>query len=272
MLKGIIAVGVLCASFASIAQTEKIVTAGGTITELVFALGAGDQVVAVDQSSLYPKKVSELPSVGYYRDLAAEGVLSTGLTQLLAQEGSGRDNAIKQIAAAGVEINYYKKAVTVDAMLSLIQQLGKDLNKEARAAQLISEIKATLPTSNKQADAKALFLLSAGERGIIAAGKETVPQFYFDHLGVTNVAVHEGFKGIGLESLAVSQPDFLMAPAHVVYSMGGKQAFCAQPQLALLKAAKICNLLVMDSLLALGMTPRVAKALAEIESFLARNP
>jgi len=260
---------VLFCSHAMANSSQKIVTAGGTLTELVFALGAGDQVVAVDQSSLYPTKVSELPSVGYYRDLAAEGVLSTGLDRLLAQQGSGRDAALKQIEAAGVKVNYYDKAVTVEGLFKLIKQLGRDLNKQDNAKALIKNIQASLPEKASTTQGKALFLLSAGERGLIAAGRETVPALYFNYLSIENVAKHVGFKGIGLESLSMSQPDILIAPAHVVRGIGGKQAFCNQSQLALLKAAQTCNLLVMDSLLALGMTPRIATALKEIESYIA---
>lgn len=269
MLRLFILFTLLVGSHAIAKESEKLVVAGGTLTELVFALGAGDQVVAVDQSSLYPAKVSELPSVGYYRDLAAEGVLSTGLTRLIAQEGSGRDAALKQIEAAGVQVNYYEKTVTVEGLFRLIEKLGQDLNKGQRAKQLITQIKTSLPEKATAKQGNALFLLSAGERGLIAAGTQTVPALYFDYLGIENVAKHEGYKGIGLESLAVMQPDFIVSPAHVVHGMGGKKAFCKQSQLALLKAAQECNLLVMDSLLALGMTPRIATALKEIESFIA---
>ena len=135
MLRLFILFTLLVGSQAIAKESEKLVVAGGTLTELVFALGAGDQVVAVDQSSLYPANVSELPSVGYYRDLAAEGVLSTGLTRLIAQEGSGRDAALKQIEAAGVQVNYYEKTVTVEGLFRLIEKLGQDLSKGHRAKQ-----------------------------------------------------------------------------------------------------------------------------------------
>jgi iron complex transport system substrate-binding protein len=259
----------LIVSFQTIAETkEKLVSAGGTLTELIYALGADDQLVAVDQSSLYPLEARELPSVGYYREMSAEGVLSTGLDRLFALEGSGRDTALKQIQAAGVPINHYNKITTIDGLFAMIDQLGNDLGKQDRAAELIKEIKQSLPAKATVKRGRALFLLSSGERGVIAAGKETVPQMYFDYLGIENVAKHDGFKGIGLESLAISQPTILIAPAHTVRGIGGAKAFCSQPQLALLTAAQKCNLLVMDSLLALGVTPRMATGLKTIKDYL----
>lgn len=52
--------------------TEKIVSAGASVTELIYALGAQSQLVGVDVTSVTPKE-SPLPKVGYHRALSAEG-------------------------------------------------------------------------------------------------------------------------------------------------------------------------------------------------------
>ena len=59
----------------SLTKNDRIVTNGGSITEIVFALGSGKSVVAVDWSSNIPSKVKELPQVGYVRQLSSEGIL-----------------------------------------------------------------------------------------------------------------------------------------------------------------------------------------------------
>jgi len=248
--------------------TNKIVTAGGTVTEIVFALGMGDRVVAIDQSSSFPSEIKSLPSVGYYRDMSAEGILSTGLDTLLVLEGGGRKEVLQQVKAAGVKVIVYRKATSIGSLIELVKNIGGDLEKQDAAKQLVKNIQASLPEASNEIKGSGLFLLSAGERGLIAAGSETVPQLLFDYVGVKNVASHQGFKTLGLESLAILQPDFLFAPAHSVAGIGGAKAFCNQPSLALLQAAKECRLLVMDSLLALGMTPRIAKAIDLLDSFI----
>ncbi|KGJ88578.1 hypothetical protein ND16A_2502 [Thalassotalea sp. ND16A] len=98
-----------------------------------------------------------------------------------------------------------------------------------------------------------------------------MPNLLFNYAGITNIAAtHTGFKAINSEVLAVNQPDFLVAPAHVVQSLGGKQAFCKQPTLRLLKAAQECQLLVMDSLLSLGMSPRISTAIQALHEYKTR--
>ena len=261
---------------------QKLITAGGTITEIVFALGAGERVIAVDQSSQYPEAVKQLPMVGYYRELAAEGVLSFAPDKILAIEGVGRQEVIKQIESTGVQVVVYNKPTSTDGLVALIKQLGDDLGKAEQAEQLIAKFNASLPnenrsesyseTSNNTPPTKAVFLLSASDRGLIAAGTETVPQLIFNYAGIQNIAAkHTGFKGINNEALALQQPDFLVAPRHVVMGAGGKEKFCQSPNLSLLKAAQQCKLLVMDSLQSLGMTPRLADAIATVKNYQLEN-
>lgn len=261
---------------------QKLITAGGTITEIVFALGAGERVIAVDQSSQYPEAVKQLPMVGYYRELAAEGVLSFAPDKILAIEGVGREEVIKQIESTGVQVVVYNKPTSTYGLVALIKQLGDDLGKAEQAKQLIAKFNASLPnenrseshseTSNNTPQTKAVFLLSASDRGLIAAGTETVPQLIFNYAGIENIAAkHTGFKGINNEALALQQPDFLVAPRHVVLGAGGKEKFCQSPNLSLLKAAQQCKLLVMDSLQSLGMTPRLADAIATVKNYQLEN-
>ena len=60
----------------SIADTGRIVSIGGAVTEILYALGADKKIVGVDSTSLYPPRaMKDKPNVGYMRQLSAEGVL-----------------------------------------------------------------------------------------------------------------------------------------------------------------------------------------------------
>ncbi len=244
-----------------------LVTAGGTITEIVFALGAGERVVAVDQSSTFPQAATQLPSVGYYRDLAAEGVLSVGASKLYALEGSGREEVLKQLKRTGMEVTLYNKPTSVEQLVALVTELGADLGKQEQATSLVAKITASLPDKASTTSGKGIFLLSVGERGIVAAGEETVPNLIFDYAGIENTVSHNGYKAINLETLTVEQPDFIVVPSHVAYGLGGKTGICNTPALSLLKAAQDCNVLIVDGLMAMGMTPRLAQAIALVSDF-----
>ena len=84
------------------ADTSRIAAIGGSITEIVYALGEEKQLVARDSTSLYPEAALALPDVGYMRALSPEGVLSVNPTGILALQGSGPKEAVDVLKKASV--------------------------------------------------------------------------------------------------------------------------------------------------------------------------
>ena len=263
----LLAFSLLFCALAAQASTKRLITAGGTITEITYALGAGNQIVAVDQSSTYPLAATKLPMIGYYRDLAAEGVLSQNADLLLALEGAGRASVLEQIKRVGVDVKVFDKPQSVDELYQLVDEIAEVLDRQAQAKELKQKIAQSLPEQQKLGG-NAVFLLSVGSRGLVAAGRETVPNLLFEYLGINNIANGQnGYKTLGREAILTADPDFIVAASHSVASIGGKQAFCQQPALALVPAAKECRLLVIDGLKVLGMTTRLAEAIAELDQY-----
>ena len=106
-------------------HNRRIVSLGGSVTETVFALGAGADVIAVDQSSLFPEQVRSLPQVGYFRRLSAEGVLSLAPDLILASEGSGPPPVIDQLEASGVRIVWVEDGYGPDAAIGKIRTVAR---------------------------------------------------------------------------------------------------------------------------------------------------
>lgn len=265
---GLCAVLLTTLTLSTKAETQKIASAGGTLTELIYALGAQEQLIAVDTSSTTPTETKEKHSIGYYRSLSAEAVIASGAQQLWALEGTGPEATLTQLTNTGIQIQMFSKPNSIAELGTLITELGQKLHKDTAAKALVAKINNELPkvapTNNGQ---QALFILQASERGIIAAGNNTVPALLFQYSGIENIAKHQEFKAVTREYLLLNQPNFLVAPEHVVQSAGGLTAFCQQPALAMLDAAKDCRVLVMDSLLSLGMTSRFAQAVAQVHQF-----
>ena len=77
--------------------SQRIVIAGGALTEIVFALGAGDQVVGVDKTSSFPEKVKQLPQIGYWKLLNIEGILSLKPSLFITLNDVESENIIDQV-------------------------------------------------------------------------------------------------------------------------------------------------------------------------------
>jgi iron complex transport system substrate-binding protein len=248
----------------------RIISAGGSITEILFALGLGDRLVGVDTTSLYPEQAIELPKVGYFRSMGAEGLMSLNPDIIIAAKGAGPRAALMQVKALGVEVYTYDQTTyTVDAWKGLITSLGSDYSKLHEANQLIEKVTQGLTTQAigrryQEKHLNAVVLLSIGQRGPIAAGENTVPNLLLNLAGINNLA-HEldGYKPFSSELLAKKKIDFVVVPSHVIAGLGGKEAVC-QNQIIKIAMTEGCNVYVMDSLLLMGFGARLDQAVGHI--------
>ena len=87
-----------------VADTSRIVSLSGDLTEIIFALGAGDRVAAVDVTTTFPEQATGLPVVGFGQELAPEPVLAFAPTLVLANELTGPAETIDQIRGAGIPV------------------------------------------------------------------------------------------------------------------------------------------------------------------------
>lgn len=247
---------------------ERLITAGGTLTDIVFAVGGESRVIGVDTSSTSPAAVNKLPKVGYYRNLSAEGVLSFKPDNLWVLEGGGSDRALQQIEKTGVSVQRFHKPTTLTELYQLINDVATRLGTSERADAVVQRIKQSFQPVRRDTPLSGLLVLQVSGRGVVAAGQNTVVDLLFQHSDIHNVFQHDGFKTVSREFLLASSPDFIVAPSHVVEAHGGRDAFCEQSALQLLEAGKQCRLAVMDSLLILGMTTRIADAQQSLLEFV----
>ena len=103
----------------------RIITAGGSITEIVFALGRGDWVIATDSTSMFPQEAASLTKLGYFRQLSTEGVLAQQPTMLLGAEAAGPSVALEQIAHAGVDVTTFDVDKNLSGLKALVIDIGK---------------------------------------------------------------------------------------------------------------------------------------------------
>ena len=68
---------------------QRWVSAGGALSEWVCALGGESKLVGVDTTSQHPQTLKALPSIGYQRQLSAEGILSLRPQILIGTEEMG---------------------------------------------------------------------------------------------------------------------------------------------------------------------------------------
>lgn len=254
--------------------TERIVSIGGAVTEIVHALGAGDRLVAVDTTSTWPPAVKDLPDVGYMRRLSAEPILALAPTLVLAIEDAGPEAALEQLRAAGVRVvaiaDDPTPAGVLDKVRAVAAALGREPAGEALAARLEAEFAAlasaveTLPGRPK-----VLFLLSVGRGAPLVAGRDTSAAGIIALAGGDNaIDGFTDFKPLTAEAAIAAAPDVLLAPERTLSIMGGPEALLARPELAATPAGRSGRLVAMDAQLLLGFGPRTPEAIRALARVL----
>jgi hypothetical protein len=163
------------------ADPSRLVTIGGSLTEIVFELGAEDYLVARDSTGTYPEAATELPDVGYMRALAPEGVLSVEPTAILMLEGAGPLEAIEVLESASVPIVTVPETFDAAGVATKVQMVGAALGLDEAAEELNARIAADFAaveelTAQNSERKSVLFILSmtgrnGGERDHRAGGR-----------------------------------------------------------------------------------------------------
>lgn len=131
---------------------ERIVCISKQYSEIIYALGAEENIVAVDVSSTYPPEIKQLPTIGYHRALAAEPILSMEPTLILEDNNIGPEHVVTQLKQLQIPMKHFGKYEnTIAGTDSLIREMGSYFHKEEKAEELCKKLDADMQLAKKEA-------------------------------------------------------------------------------------------------------------------------
>ncbi|EJF75233.1 ABC transporter substrate-binding protein [Bartonella alsatica] len=254
-------------------ENARIVSIGGSLTEIVYALGAQDQLVARDSTSVYPQEALKLPVLGYMRALSPEGVLSLAPEGILLVEGSGPASTIDILKKTSIPIVIVPENYSRESVIEKIRIVGKAIHREAQAAALIEKVSrdfvdndALLSKVTKQK--RVLFVLSVQNDRVMASGIDTAADGMIKLSGGINaITDYKGYKLLNSEALLKSNPDVILLVKHDGKSTN-LEKILAIPAVQATNAAKNHAIKQMDAMYLLGFGPRTADASRELINIL----
>lgn len=259
----------------TIEDASRVATLGGVFTETAYALGAQDQVAAVDASSFYPPEaLADKPNFGYYRFLSAEPVLAQAPSLIIGNEETGPPEVVAQLRDAGVPILLLPDNNDVQAARDLITTLGMIFGREDAAAELITELDADVAAAEAlvaQATEtpRVLFILQPPEAPMLVAGGDTAAGSMISLAGGENI--YPGFGSyipMTPEGIVEAAPDIILTTDASTERLGGRDALLAAPGIAQTPAGQADRIVAMDDLYLLGFGPRTGKAIADLARLL----
>lgn len=126
------------------ADASRVAVAGGSLVEILYALGEQDHIVAVDRTSNYPEAAKQLPQIGYVRNISAEGLLSLEPSFVLGEHDTGPPEVVEQLARLGVDMLLVPEQFSVAGIRAKIRcvaaAMGADAAGETLAASLLAGV------------------------------------------------------------------------------------------------------------------------------------
>lgn len=248
---------------------KRVITLGGDITEIVYALGAGGKIVGRDKTSYFPAETNALPDVGYFRQLNAEGVLSLKPDLIIASSTAGPPEVLKQIGATGVMLVQLADGDSPEGLLMKIREIAKALQIPEKGEELAATINKDMEEAKASIAAlsgkpKVLFVMNAGGGSPMAAGRNTSADALIKLAGGENVfASQEGYKAISLEAAVAAAPEAIAMMEHTLQSMGGVEGVVNNPALRFTPAAKEARIFAREGSYLLSFGPRLPQAIID---------
>ena len=279
------------------AQAVRIVSVNGSVTEIIYALGAEQTLVGVDTTSQYPVSALKLRQVGYQRNLSIEGILSLKPTHILATTSAGPPTVVRQLRASGVELIQFEEQYDLGSIIERIQMIAQLVGQEEKGQVLVEKLKKQFAevensiqkrsqrgaekthgatTSDhsqalKKGVKKVLFVLAIGSGSPLAAGKKTAANAMIELAGGVNIFTDfEGYKPVNPEVLAAAAPDAILIVSHGAEKNNVRMVDKVRdiPAVSVTPAGQQKQIRVVDGLRFLGFGPRAGEALQDFHAYL----
>jgi iron complex transport system substrate-binding protein len=204
---------VLAAATSTDAASMRIVSLAPSVTETLFALGAGSEVVGVSQYCDYPPQARELPRVGSFLTPNLEAILALRPTLVVGLELSSNLRQIRALSSMG----YPVLLVSDDSLQQIddsIEKIGVRIDRRREADQLVARIRAQIAAVKERladtAPVRALMLV--GHQPIVAVGTGTFLDELIRLARADNIAdaAGEQWPHLSMEFIIAMRPQVIL--------------------------------------------------------------
>lgn len=197
---------------------QRIVCIAKQYNEIIYALGAEENLVGVDLSSTYPPKIKKIPTVGYHRALSAEGILSTKPTLIIHDNNVGPEAVMTQLEKLKIPMKIFThKGDDIASAQALINEIGIYFSKEARAdslnLKLDADMKSALATASTFKDKPTVVVIHFGRANnvyLTMTQKSTAAKLIDWAGGTIPINGDRGMLQLSAEVIAKADPDVIL--------------------------------------------------------------
>ena len=253
-------------------QPRRIVSLSPTATESLFAVGAGSQVVAVDDRSDYPKGAPRTSLSGFTPNVEAIAAYRPDLV-VIAYDPKGLSSALAKL---GITVLHQDGAKTVAGAYRQIRQLGLVTGHGETATRVVASMKARIAAIVQRArlGGRRLSVYHELTPDLFSATSGTFVGKVYAALGLQNIAdaaegVGTGYPQLSSEYVVSQSPDLIVL-ADTVCCGQRASTVAARPGWDRISAVRTGSIVLVDDSIASRWGPRLVNLFRALSSALAR--
>lgn len=255
---------------------KRILSIAKQYTEIIFALGAEKDLVAVDLSSTYPDAAKQLPTVGYHRALSVEGILAVKPDLILHDNNIGPEHVVKQLEDLKIPMKVFGKYKdNIAGTDSLIREMGVYFNRQAAADSLCKQLDAdmgiALEQSKQYKDSVKVLVIHYGQANnvyLVMTQKSTAAKMIAWAGGKITVTDEKGMKQLSPEAIAAADPDVILLTDFGYDKLGSIEKIKELPGLAKTKAANNNRIYRVEEHDMVYLGPRTGKNVLALQKLI----
>jgi cobalamin transport system substrate-binding protein len=253
-------------------RPTRIVSLSPTATESLFAIGAGSQVVAVDDQSDYPKNAPRTALSGFTPNVEAIAAYRPDLV-VIAYDPKGLSGALQRL---GITVLHQDGAKSFKGAYQQIRQLGMVTGRESAAVKLVTGMKSKIArvVAGARKARPGLTVYHELDPTLFSATSKTFVGQVYTALGLKNIADAADSAGFGYPQLSAeyvvsANPDLIVL-ADTVCCGQKASTVAARPGWDRINAVKTGSVVRVDDSIASRWGPRLVNFFRAMSSALAR--
>ncbi|HQQ97957.1 MAG TPA: ABC transporter substrate-binding protein [Cyclobacteriaceae bacterium] len=257
----------------------RIVCIAKQYNEIIFALGAQENLVAVDVSSTWPPAIKALPTVGYHRALSTEGILSMKPTIIIHDNNVGPEQVMTQLNELKIPMKVFDtKGEDIASTKALITEMGAYFHREQAAdsinRKLDADMTAAIAVRTELKDKPKVVVIHYGRANnvYLTLTKNTTGGKMIDWAGgEIPLEGERGMMQLSAEVIAKADPDVILLTDFGYDKLGSLDQIKSLPGVAGTKAAKNNRIFRVEEHDMVYVGPRTGEIVSNLQLLIRAN-
>ncbi len=197
---------------------RRVIALAPHSVELIYALGAGDRLIATTEFADYPEAARSVPRIGGYNGIQIEKVLALNPDLIVAWESGNKSQDIERLESLGLDV-FRSRIVSIDAVATELRALGKLLALETTAEAIAQAYEAKLASIREANMSKppVRFFYQLWLEPLKTLTAESWVNEILHSCGGENIYPHHdgsAYPQVSLEGVLIGKPEVIIVPSH----------------------------------------------------------